>query len=74
MCVSKKVGRGEGGREGGREGGNLIHKLRNHTVEVKAVVEPRVGKVDEVVGSDGHLLREELHRKGAGKKRGGWGG
>ena len=45
-------------------------------MEVQAVVEALVGQVDEVVGRDGHLLREQLHGKrpecrGEGGREGG---
>ena len=39
----------------------LVHEVRDATVEVKSVVVSRLGKIDEVVSSDRHLLSEKLH-------------
>eukprot|EP00601_Ochromonadales_sp_CCMP2298_P005123 CAMPEP_0173177890 /NCGR_PEP_ID=MMETSP1141-20130122/5231_1 /TAXON_ID=483371 /ORGANISM="non described non described, Strain CCMP2298" /LENGTH=183 /DNA_ID=CAMNT_0014100319 /DNA_START=137 /DNA_END=687 /DNA_ORIENTATION=+ len=38
----------------------LVHEVRNHAVEVQAVVVALVGQGDEVVGRDRHLLGEQL--------------
>lgn len=43
----------------------LIHEVGDHTMEVDAIVEAAVGKVDEVAAGDGHLVGVELGLEGA---------
>ena len=38
-------------------------------MEVEAIVEPRIGKVDEVTASDWHLVGVQLHFVVVGKSR-----
>lgn len=42
----------------------LVHKVGDHTVEVDAIVESRVGKVDEVAASDWHFVGIQLGLEG----------
>lgn len=41
----------------------LVHEVRNAAMEVKSIVKARLGKINEVVSSDRHLLGEKLHRE-----------
>ena len=43
----------------------LVHEIRDHAMEVDAIVEAAVGEVDEVAAGDGHLVGVELGLKGA---------
>jgi hypothetical protein len=43
----------------------LIHEIRDDSVEVQTIVKALVGKINEVVRSDGHLLSEQLNGEGA---------
>jgi len=43
----------------------LVHEIRDNAVEVDAIVEAAVGKVDEVAAGDGHLVGVELGLEGA---------
>mmetsp|Transcript_7635 Transcript_7635/g.18712 ORF Transcript_7635/g.18712 Transcript_7635/m.18712 type:complete len:234 (-) Transcript_7635:45-746(-) len=43
----------------------LVHKVGDHTVEVKAIVESRVSKVNEVTAGDWHLFGVQLGLEGS---------
>ena len=43
----------------------LVHEVGDDAVEVDAIVEAAVGKVDEVAAGDGHLVGVELGLEGA---------
>jgi len=43
----------------------LVHEVGDDSVEVNSVIEARVGQIDEVAASDGHLIGEELGLEGA---------
>lgn len=43
----------------------LVHEVGDDAVEVQAVVVALVRQIDEVVGGDRHLLREQLQGEGA---------
>ena len=43
----------------------LRHEVRDDAVEVHAVVEAALRKVDPVAGGDRHLIHEELDREAA---------
>ena len=47
----------------------LVHEIRDNAVEVDAIVEAAVGKVDEVTAGDGHLVGVELGLEGAHLKK-----
>lgn len=47
----------------------LVHEIRDNAVEVDAIVEAAVGKVDEVAAGDGHLVGVELGLEGAHLKK-----
>ena len=44
----------------GMRASKLIHEIGNHSVEVDAIVETRVGKIDKVSAGNGHLLNVQL--------------
>ena len=38
----------------------LVHKVGDDAVEVDSVIETRIGKIDKVSASNGHLLNVQL--------------